>query len=106
MGNDLTLYVMDEHTTPWSIVSSTKLARHYPDQDRLYALKPERVPTEAIPSSLGPEDGFGALEFVRAGRLPELPGGGGSEGSPFNQEVVAEVKRRSRPEQPVILWGH
>lgn len=105
MGNDLTLYVMNDRTTPWSIVSSTKLARHYPDFDRLYALKQEAVPAEAIPSTMVKKDGFGALDFVRAGALPELPGGGGRAGSPFNRDVVSDMKR-CRATQPIILWGH
>ncbi len=106
MGNDLTLYVMDERTTPWEVVSRHELARHYPDFDKLYALEQEAVPSAAVPATMAEGDGFGALDFVRAGVLPELPGGGGKAGSPFNAGVVAEVKRRSRPEQPVILWGH
>jgi hypothetical protein len=107
MGTDLTLYVMDERTTPWSVVERVKLARHYTDHDVLQqGARP--VPAEAIPSSppdlASGRDGYGELTYRLVGDLPELPVG--MNGSPFNAGVVAQIRARSRASQPVILWGH
>jgi len=107
MGTDLTLYVMDERTTPWRVVSFTKLARHYTDHDALLQ-RQQPVPAEAVPSSYpdlaSGQDGYGELTYRLVGDLPELPIG--MNGSPFNATVVAQIRARHRPEQPVILFGH
>jgi len=104
MGVELTLYVMDERTTPWSVVSSRKLCRNYADFDILQKDMVE-VPSEAIPTDhpdLGDgEDGYGALTYILAGALPVevLPG------SPLNAGYVGQLRERLRPSQPIILWG-
>jgi len=107
MGVELTLYVMDERTTPWTVVARHETDRHYTDHDALVQRSVE-VPSEAVPvdhPDMGEgTDGYGALCYRLVGDLPELPIG--MNGSPFNAGLVARVRATYRPEQPVILFGH
>lgn len=103
MGTDLTLYVMDERTTPWTVVDRVELARRYQDHDALLEGQ-EPVPQEAIPTSppdlSGGRDGYGELTYRLVRDLPEV------SGSPFNAERVQRIRVMCRPEQPIILFGH